>query len=362
MKHVYRKLTMMLFLSFSLIGCDGEGTLLDLYPWEAIVNPEVRTLIQDNRIIHAQFVGRNHISGITTKGSFNTGDGFKSFDFEPFAWQGEGLLEFGADLAVRVVPNESSFMLLYSGDNGKTWKGYGHAIPEHGDLVLGKIVPVKLSVGAENLLWLLCQQQVGAERRLLLYEVNVAEGTHKTVLKKRGALAVTAAALDGQKGWVLWKNPSVDPERVHLLRTLDGGRTWSDGATLERIRDPLIGVIDDSNFLVFGEAGTAFLSADGGAAFQAVATGMGSVQRCQAVMGGVIYILAEDGRLGKSTDGGLTWIPLEAQAGNTLVSGSEMNFQTERRGIVYGIDRMFMTEDGGVHWDVLIYPYDYIFE
>src|SRR5690606_20525564 len=118
------------------------------------------------------------------------------------------------------------------------------------------------------------------------------------------------------------------------------------GATWERMGDPWIGVIDDSNLLVFGEEGIAFHSTDGGAAFQTVATGMGSIQRCQAVTGDVIYILAEDGRLGKSTDGGLTWTPLEAQAGNTLVSGSEMDFQTERRGIVYDVDRMFITEDG----------------
>jgi|GEM_PF-1215668 len=362
MKYVYRKLMMLLLLWFSLAGCDGEGTLLDLYPWEPIVNPEVRMLIQDNQIIHAQFSERSHISGITANGNFNTGDRFTSFDFEPLAWQGEGLLEFGADLAVRVVPDESSFSLLYSGDRGKTWNDHGRPIPDPEDQVLGKISPVKLFVGAENLIWLLCRQRVGGERRLLLYEVNVAEGTHKTLLKKQGALALTAAAFDRQNGWVLWRNPSVDRERVQLLKTIDGGRTWSDGATLPRMGDPLMGVIDDSNLLVFGETGGAFHSTDGGATFQTVATDMGVIKRCQVVTNHVIYVLAEDGRLGKSTDGALTWNPLEAQSGNTLVSGSKMNFQNERRGIVYDVDRMFLTEDGGAHWNVLIYPYDYVFE
>ncbi len=353
---------MLLLLSFLLAGCDGDGTLLDLYPWEPIVNPEVHTLIQDNQIIHAQLGGRNHISGITANGSFKTLDRFKSFDFDPYAWRGEGLLEFGVDLIVRIVPDEASFSLLYSRDNGKTWNRYGRPIVSNGDVLLGEISPVKLFVGAENVIWLLCQQQVGAESRVLLYRVNLVDGTHEMLLRKPDALALTAAAFDGERGWVLWRNPSIDPGNVHLLKTTDGGRTWSDGATLENIRDPLIDVIDANDLLIFGQAGTAFHSADGGAAFQSIVTGVGSIQESRAVTANVIYVLSVDGRLGKSVDGGLTWDLLEAQAGNTLVSGSEMHFLDERRGIVYDVDRMFITEDGGEHWDVLIYPYDYVFE
>jgi len=362
MNPIYKKTTIVLLLIGSLAGCDGEGTLLELYPWQPIVNPEIRTLIQDNRIIHAQFVGRNHISGITANGNFETPDQFKSFDFEPFAWQEEGLLDFGADLIVRAVPDKSSISLIYSRDNGRTWNRYGHPIVDEGGLALGKISPVKLVVGAERLMWLLCQQGTGAESRLLLYRVNLAGGTHETLLRRRNALAVTAAAFDGQRGWVLWKNPLIDSDSVHLLKTIDGGSTWSEGATLENISDPLFCVIDDGDLLVFGQAGAAFHSADGGATFQSVVTGMGPIQRCQAATADVIYVLSVDGRLGKSVDGGFTWDVLGAQAGNTQVSGSKMYFQNEQRGIVYDIDRMFITEDGGEHWEVLIYPYNYVFE
>lgn len=351
---VYQNIKTLWVALILLTGCDGEGTLLDLYPWEPIVNPEVRTLIEDNRIILAQLGGRSQISGITANGSFETWDRFKSFSFEPHSWQDEGLLEFGADLIVRIASSESSFSLLYSKDKGRTWGRYERPIGG---------TPIKLFVGAENLIWLLCQEQGGAEGSdLLLYRVNLAEGTHELLLRKRNALAQTAAAFDAQRGWVLWEDPSTHSGDIHVLKTTDGGRTWSNGATLENIGNPLICVVDADELLVFGETGTAFRSANGGAAFESVVTGMESIRQCQAATADVIYVLSVDGRLGKSIDSGLTWTPLVTQAGNTVVSGSDMCFQHERRGIVYDADRMFITEDGGEHWDVLIYPYDYVFE
>lgn len=360
---MYSKLTTVWVALILLAGCDGEGTLLDLYPWEPMVNPEVRTLIQDNGIVHAQLGVRDQVSGITRKGSFETQDRFGSFVFEPHSWEEEGLLEFGNNLIVRVVPDESAFSLLYSWDNGQTWNRYGRPIVDQEDMGPRGVSAVELFVGAENVLWLLCQRQGGTERsRLLLYQIDLTGGTHKLLLRKPDASALTAAAFDANGGWVLWEDTSGHSGSVHVLRTTDGGRTWSDGATLENVGDPLMGVVNARDLLVFGEAGTAFRSANGGMTFEPVGTGMESIQRCQAVTAATVYVLSEDGRLGKSTDGGLTWTPLVTQAGNTLVSGSKMDFQDERRGIVYGDDRMFFTESGGEHWEVWIYPYDYVLQ
>lgn len=343
-----------------LAGCDGEGTLLELYPLKPIVNPEVRTLIQDNRIIHAELGARNQISGITAMGSFETVDRFKSFTFEPHHWPEEGLFAFGVDLVVRVVSDGPLPSLRYSRDNGKTWLRYEKALADSGDPALGEVLPVKLTIAAENVIWLLCQQRAGTESVLQLYQVDLIEGTHKVVLKKRDAKALTFAAIDRDSGWVLWEDPSEESGGMHILKTTDGGRTWSDGAALDRMAEPLLEVIDGSRLLVFGQAETVYHSADGGATFKLITTGMGAIRECQAVTADRVYLLSAEGRLAKSTDGGLTWSPLATQAGNTLVSGSNLSFQHEQRGIVYDIDRMFITEDGGERWDVLIYPYDYV--
>ena len=74
-----------------------------------------------------------------------------------------------------------------------------------------------------------------------------------------------------------------------------------------------------------------------------------------------MYALLGDG-LAKSNDGGKTWSLLGARAPGVDVSGTAMDFYDERRGIVYGSDRLFITMDGGESWEIGVYPYDYVFE
>src|SRR3546814_18506039 len=81
MMNVYRIITMLAAAAL-LWRCNGEDTLLDLYPMEPIVNPEVGMLIGGNGIIHADFAGRQQISGDTEQGVFSTTDRIQSHDFD----------------------------------------------------------------------------------------------------------------------------------------------------------------------------------------------------------------------------------------------------------------------------------------
>src|SRR5690606_16048660 len=106
--------------------CNGEDTLLDLYPMEPIVNPEVGTLLGGSGIIHADFDGRQQISGISDTGIFMTADGFQSIDFEPHEWQAAGgVVAFGNGIIVHAQTGDVPSALRYSTDNGRTWITYG---------------------------------------------------------------------------------------------------------------------------------------------------------------------------------------------------------------------------------------------
>src|SRR3546814_11554070 len=122
MMNVYRIITMLAAAAL-LWRCNGEDTLLDLYPMEPIVNPEVGMLIGGNGIIHADFDGRQQISGVTEQGVFSTTDRFQSLDFEPRTWQAtDGVVTFGDGIIVHAQANGMSFALRYSMDQGKTWR------------------------------------------------------------------------------------------------------------------------------------------------------------------------------------------------------------------------------------------------
>lgn len=361
MKQVYKKIGVALAGIALLFGCKGDGTLLDLYPMDPIVNPEVRVLIQDNRFIHARLDGRQRISGITEKGVFSTTDRFQSFGFESHPWQvGQEAMAFGNGLIVH-APNEGlSFSLRYSTDNGLTWATYDKPILDEADLAAGRISVVQLLVSADRLVWLLCQQQIGADRRVLLYRVDLAAARSEKLFSKASATGLAANFLDGESGWLLYATPDDPKSRIHVLKTKDGGHAWSEEAVLDGVDDPAIEPVDANTLLVYDEAGKAFHSADGGASFTSVSIGGSGIGLCQATSGQVVYALLTNG-VAKSSDGGQTWAVLKAEAHGVEILGSAMHFYNERQGIVYADDKLFLTENAGETWDILVYPYDYVF-
>jgi len=349
-----------LLLVAALAGCKGEGTLLDVYPMEPIVNPEVRALIKDNRIVHARLASRNQIIGITEKGGFATADRFKSFAFEPYTWPGgQGVMGFGNGIIVHATAEGASFVLRYSVDNGATWLRYGGTIIGEDDLRQGAVQVLKPVIGVGRLIWLLCQQDIGQGGRALVYRVDLESRSAMLCWSKADAVASDIDFSDAETGWLLCADRAGRAGDARMLKTTDGGLTWAEVAVLEGLTDPSIAVVDANQLLVYDRAGYAFHSADGGLSYTPVTIGEGMA--CQAVSAQTVYALLADG-LAKSTDGGRTWLTLHAEASGVYVTGNAMHFYSERQGIVYGSDRLFVTDDGGENWEVLVYPYDYVFE
>jgi len=344
-----------------LCCCNGKDTLLDLYPMEPIVNPEVGVLIDGNRIIHVDFDGRQQISGVTEAGIFMTTDRFRSLDFELHAWQvSDGVVTFGDGIIVHAQAAGVSFVLRYSTDDGKTWTTFGEPIVDERLLAVGSVSPVQLSVVQGGSIWVLCQQGRVGSRRALLYRVDLEQQRSALMMDKAGAMTLDFGFADSLHGWVLYGLPSEGAGRTRLLRTENGGQTWRDGAVLEGLEQPAVAAITKDDLLVYSPEGAAFRSADGGISFEPVTIG-GQIIACHAASSDIVYALLENG-LAKSTDGGSSWNALDAFVHGVEVSGTALDFRDERAGIVYGADRLFMTNNGGQSWELLAYPYDYVFD
>lgn len=342
--------------------CNGDGTLLDLYPMEPIVNPETGRLIGENRLIHVDFDGRQRISGVTEEGVFTTADRFRSFDFESHPWQAaDGLVGFGDGLAVHTQINGVSMSLRYSTDYGRTWATYDYPLLDGRHPMVGNMSVIQLLVSADRSVWLLCQWDTERTGHTLLYRVDLESGQCALTMEKEQATGLTCGFADSENGWLLYRSLGDDTDRVHVAWTENSGQTWTDGAVLDDVAQPSIVAVATDKVLVYNGEGTAFHSMDGGMSFESVMIGNGGVITCEAASAHVVYALLESG-LAKSTDGGQTWIALDAVANGIEVSGKAMDFNGERAGIVYGEDRLFITNDGGQSWDILVYPYDYVFD
>ncbi|MFC3199264.1 hypothetical protein ACFOET_16690 [Parapedobacter deserti] len=363
MKNTFKSIATSVGMAATLLGCNGDGTLLDLYPMDPIVNPETRTLIRENRIVHAQLGSRNRISGITEGGGFSTADKFRSFQFEPYAFPvGQGAMGFGNGLIVHAIPDGSSFVLRYSEDNGKTWDTYGQSILDDENTMQGTVNVLKLLVVPDGSVWLLCQHHIGTARKVLLYKVDLGAEKSSLLAMEDNATALDIGVADQQRAWLLCSMQHGTADNVHLLKTANGGSAWSTVCVLEDTHDPRLEIVDVGTLLIHNQSGQVLHSADGGSSFAPVSIPGGGIAACEAVSLDVVYALLINGKLGKSSDGGKTWSALGTNTHGIDISGTTLHFYSEQQGIVYGDDRMFLTEDGGHSWDVLVYPYPYMFD
>lgn len=351
-----------MLVSILFMGCKGEGTLLDLYPMEPIVNPEVGTLIRDNQILFARLQGRHRLSGITERGTFHTEDRFKSLDFLPAVWPATPVepVAFGERVVVRAVMEGHALILFTSADNGGTWTRFSGDVVPNGTSDQGPVRATGLWLQNDRTVWVLGQHQVGSDRHALLYRVDLVAQSSTLMLRRPGERAIALAGLPGGQVWTVtagWEQR----QRVQLTRSVDGGAHWVDGASVSGIESPRLVVVDVDRVILHGSVGAALHSEDGGASFSAIDINANGMWKLFAASGDVVYATTSGG-VAKSVDGGKVWTTLKTDVHGMQVVAQDLHFLDERQGIVYGEDRLFLTDDGGESWKILIYPYDYVFE
>ena len=138
-----------------------------------------------------------------------------------------------------------------------------------------------------------------------------------------------------------------------IVRTEDGGETWTAVPVEEAGLDSLLGVtsLGGNRFAAYGAFGLYFTSEDGGATWErrtVISEEFENHISQVLAVNGVLWLVSEYGTIARSEDGGLTWI--EAQS---PYQGSFFGAVAARDGVllVFGMrGNIFRTADGGVTW------------
>lgn len=138
-----------------------------------------------------------------------------------------------------------------------------------------------------------------------------------------------------------------------IVRTEDGGETWTAVPVEEAGLDSLLGVTSLGNrrFAAYGAFGLYFTSDDGGASWErrtVISEEFENHISQVLAANGALWLVAEYGTLARSDDGGLTWVEVESP-----YEGSFFGAVVARDGvmIVFGMrGNIFRSTDGGVTW------------
>ena len=138
-----------------------------------------------------------------------------------------------------------------------------------------------------------------------------------------------------------------------IVRTEDGGETWTAGAVEEAGLDSLLGVtsLGGNRFAAYGAFGLFFTSEDGGATWErrmVISEEFENHISQVVAANGVLWLVAEYGTLARSDDGGLTWTEVVSP-----YAGSFFGAVVARDGVlvIFGMrGNIFRSVDGGVTW------------
>ncbi len=139
-----------------------------------------------------------------------------------------------------------------------------------------------------------------------------------------------------------------------LLKTTDGGNTWSDiSLTFCSARLNSVEAIDEDNIAVAGNEGTVFLSNDGGLSWYRPSglmyeTNLNEIVFFSATDG---MIVGNDGLMLKTVDGGMSWQPVNTSFSGDLYDFQSVAFSDISNGISVGVNGVEVySTDGGDTW------------
>ena len=136
-----------------------------------------------------------------------------------------------------------------------------------------------------------------------------------------------------------------------VLRSADGGNTWSSVVpATERL--VAAAPATPSRVVAVGIDGTVVLSDDGGALFSRVGGRVeGSFDRLQATSAGTAYAFGRSGSLARTTDGGRSWDDLGAATSDAVVS---VSFPRPETGFALdAVGELLRTDNTGLSWRIL---------
>lgn len=134
-----------------------------------------------------------------------------------------------------------------------------------------------------------------------------------------------------------------------ILRTTDGGRSWSQQLSARQFAFRKVHFFNDSTGIAAGFHGTCFRTTNAGENWEHISLNTEATLPGMAAIGSTVWISGEDGTMLKSTDRGLTWKSLESGTDRML---DAISFADSRHGWASSVQRLLLrTTDGGESWE-----------
>jgi hypothetical protein len=366
-------------LSLLLLGgCEKKTeTMLDRLQVEPVVNLATGVLLRENLLMAAQLEADGSISGMTDKQAFETPDQFNSFTTLYLSSGPSNPKQMKVNGALFFYESQGSTLpvLNCSENHGRTWNTFTPVITGGGpeqwrisDYVYHNPTTLFiLSTRGEHSSW-----YDTTKFYAMLYKVNPKTRTGELVSSIENYKAQGIYFFNDEVGWMtLSKSVRVsynyfESHNTYVARTTDGGRTWSEPVLVNREHlYNLAAGSDQTVFLYTGPTTTyednGYFSRDGGRTWQRSNSHFAFYDVAYA-SSQTLYALT-GGTLEKSINGGESWTTLQ-EFGQTFHGASRLDFINEKQGIAYTHrDRvMSFTNDGGLTWKLLLYPFRYVME
>jgi hypothetical protein len=344
-------------LSFGIIifGCGKKNTsLLDSLPVVPIVNPDTRVLLKDNLLLYIQIENANLIRGITSKNVFQTTDYFKNFSYQPYSLPTPThIIDYDRNYVTGIADVVVPTTIAYSTDYGSSWKSF---VPNISGTTTsgyaGLVTSVKFLSNATMLLVTGTNSNFYSQdypaNNCWIFRINPETGKGDSLSCIKTFFPIAMQFANATTGYMLLSKGN----STYISKTTDGGANWNIPVVIANSYEPLNIVAGTTNVFLYNKNGGGYFSNDGGATWKKSKSNERFAEVVR-INDHLLYATTEAGFL-KSEDGGDHW--------NTvlLYAYGKLCFVNEKQGIRYTNESLYITENGGLNWKILLYRFPYI--
>ncbi|MBO9573195.1 MAG: exo-alpha-sialidase [Chitinophagaceae bacterium] len=362
-----------LLISVFLISCSkNTNELLDLLPVKTIVNPNIKILIGDinARLIKAQAKENGIIKGFTDKYFFQTTDNFESFSYSPYSFPVLiDELTIDQDRMWTVKMSMNNISVVYSNDFGKNWNSFSTNINEMipapelakfmGEICFLNNNEILFTINTAENSW----DETSIKYKTWIYRINLITNdvvllssidnyqTHSIAFHNNEILMIIKKLISRGGG-------AYDTQNSYLVRSTDAGASWNEPILIDYNFNLNLLLGPGSSQFAYLKNRNATYSADGGNTWNLSSFQNPPFTNVQFTENLTLYASTENLPY-KSIDGGNSWISIDRKVYGAQVQG-DISFVDKDHGIVYDKNQLFITEDGGTTWKVLLSKYSYI--
>jgi len=354
-----KKTYFLLIAAAAVFGCGKKDKFMyGQIATQAIMNPDLKSILKDNIILNANLDSSGVIHGVTDKNAFSTSTQFQTFDHSAYSISGT-LAPYNYDKNTVIVATGTVLnpIVHYSQDYGFTWDSLAPVLTPA--LNTGGYYETDLNVyyiNKQNFAMVYVLKSATNIHKKLIYKVNIAtrQGTLVNAWQDY-YIPMSVKFTNDTIAYMLIYRSSVNG--TYISKTTNGGSLWSAPLYLDTKNLSVMQVADNRNICIYEPNSYATYSTDSGAHWRQSSYSV-NFNMLHMVSPSLSFALTSNGLI-KSSDTGKTWTAVQG-AGTEFANMKHIYFNSDQKGLIYTDQTMYMTSDGGATWKTLLYPYPYI--